>query len=309
MRPPTVLVVVGSGRSGSTLLERALGEVPGVAALGEVVHIWERGVRGDELCACSRRFSDCPFWSEVGEQAFGGWRSLDVDQLIRDRSAVVRTRHVSRLLLGRPSGPWDESRERLLGHFSGVLRAAAAVAGAGLVVDSSKLPAYAALLLRGDVDLRCLEVVRDPRGVASSMRKQVPRPEVTERVDLMYRTGVAQSALWWSSYEVVSRMLAVCGSAPFLRVRYEDFVADPRGAVSQVLEFAGVTTQPAALCHVDEDRLLLGPNHQVAGNPVRFRTGEVTLRADEAWRTDLSSRDQRVVSVLTAGLRHRHGYR
>src|SRR5262245_25734123 len=70
---PRVLLIVGSGRSGSTLFERALGGVAGVAALGELVHMWDRAVRDDELCACGQPFGSCPFWSAVGERAFGGW--------------------------------------------------------------------------------------------------------------------------------------------------------------------------------------------------------------------------------------------
>ena len=41
----TVGFVGGFGRSGSTLLERVVAELPGVCALGEVLHLWERGVR------------------------------------------------------------------------------------------------------------------------------------------------------------------------------------------------------------------------------------------------------------------------
>ncbi|HEY2794503.1 MAG TPA: sulfotransferase, partial [Micromonosporaceae bacterium] len=35
-----VVFLGGLGRSGTTLLERILGEVPGVCALGELVHLW-----------------------------------------------------------------------------------------------------------------------------------------------------------------------------------------------------------------------------------------------------------------------------
>ena len=47
-----VLYIGGLGRSGTTLLERILGELPGACALGEVVHLWDRDVRADERCAC-----------------------------------------------------------------------------------------------------------------------------------------------------------------------------------------------------------------------------------------------------------------
>src|SRR5947209_19958625 len=78
-----VLYVGGCGRSGSTLLDRMLGQVPGVLAIGEVVHIWRRGVGEDQLCGCGKAFTDCEFWSEVGDVAFGGWGGFDVRSTLR----------------------------------------------------------------------------------------------------------------------------------------------------------------------------------------------------------------------------------
>ena len=91
---PRVLLIVGSGRSGSTLFERALGGVPGVAALGEMVHMWDRAVRDDELCACGQPFGNCPFWTAVGRRAFGGWDRVDTDA--GGRGALLRRPHPSR---------------------------------------------------------------------------------------------------------------------------------------------------------------------------------------------------------------------
>ena len=38
--------------------------------------------------------------------------------------------------------------------------------------------------------------------------------------------------------------------------------------------------------------------HTLAGNPTRFGGSEVTIRADDEWRTSLSARDRRTVSAL-----------
>lgn len=307
--PVRVLLIVGSGRSGSTLFERALGGVPGVAALGEVVHLWDRAVRDDELCACGEHFSRCPFWGPVGADAFGGWDTVAVDDAVRRRHEVVRTRRLPGLLLGRPSASWRADRDQLARDLEQVLRAAAGRSGARLVVDSSKMPAYAALLMRTDLDVRCVHVVRDPRGVAHSMAKQVVRPEAAD-ADLMHRTRPAESALWWSAFDLISGgVLPVVGRAPFLTVRYEDFARDPRASLRTVLDFAGLAPDASDLAHLDGDLVQLGPNHQVAGNPMRFRTGEVAVRRDEEWRDSLAPRDRRTVGLLTAGLRHRYGYR
>ncbi len=101
---PTVLYLGGLGRSGTTVLERVLGELPGVCSAGELVHLWRRGVLDDETCGCGRPFGSCPFWVEVGRVAFGGWTrelALRMEQL---RPLVDRTRSVPRLLAPRLMG-------------------------------------------------------------------------------------------------------------------------------------------------------------------------------------------------------------
>ena len=71
---PTVLFIAGTGRSGSTLLERALGVMPGYVNVGELVDLFRRVAAEDERCGCGERFSTCPFWREVGERLLWGGR-------------------------------------------------------------------------------------------------------------------------------------------------------------------------------------------------------------------------------------------
>lgn len=304
-----VLLIVGSGRSGSTLFERALGGVPGVEALGEVVHLWDRGLRDDELCACGEPFGRCPYWQALGRSAFGGWDRVDADAAVHRRHEVVRTRQLPGLLVGRPSRAWRAQRDRAVADVERLLTTAAAAPGTRLVVDSSKMPAYAALLMRSRLDLRCVHVVRDPRGVAHSMAKTVVRPEA-DGTDVMHRTRPAETAMWWTAFDVIAGgLLPAVGRVPFLTVRYEDFVASPGATVRRVLDFAGLEPVAGDLDHVGDEVVDLGANHQVAGNPMRFRTGPVAVRRDEAWREELAAGDRRAVGMLTAGLRHRYGYR
>lgn len=304
----SVLLIAGSGRSGSTLFERALGDVPGVVALGETVHLWERGLRGDELCGCGAPFSDCEFWTEVGKRAFNGWHRFDPDEMMNLRHDVVRTRYLGRLSLPTRHVDYRLHRDRLARLTGAIYRAAADLTGARLVVDSSKMPAYAALLRRAGVDLRCAYVVRDPRGVAHSWAKTVARPEAVDGGSDMPRYGPAASALWWSTFDLAFSLLKVAG-VPMTTVRYEDFVQDPRGCVERTLKFAGVAVEDHELAHLSDGQLTLRPTHLVAGNPMRFQAGSIDVVADDAWRRDLPARDARIVSTLTAGLRHRHGYR
>lgn len=305
---PRVLLIAGTGRSGSTLFERALGDVPGVAAVGESVHMWERGVRDDELCGCGEPFSSCPFWTQVGERAFGGWRALPAAELVALRHRVVRTRNLPRMFGPSRDVGWRLERDRLARLTGAMYRAVADMTGARVIVDSSKMPAYAGLLRHAGVDLQCVYVVRDPRGVAYSWGRTVTRPEVVDGSQTMPRYGAAESAAWWSTFDAAFALMSRLGIAT-TTVRYEDFVAEPRSTVARTLAFAGLQVADEDLDHVASGHIRLGPGHLVAGNPMRFRIGEIELAADDAWRMDMSARDQRVVTALTVGLRQRHGYR
>jgi len=48
----TVLFIGGLGRSGSTLLDRMLGRLDDVWSVGELVHLWERGLSQNNRCGC-----------------------------------------------------------------------------------------------------------------------------------------------------------------------------------------------------------------------------------------------------------------
>ena len=55
-RPVRLLCIGATGQSGSTLLTRMLGRLPGVAAVGEVGRIWDKGILDNTACGSATRF-------------------------------------------------------------------------------------------------------------------------------------------------------------------------------------------------------------------------------------------------------------
>jgi hypothetical protein len=298
-----VLFLGGLGRSGTTLLERVLGQLPGVVALGEVVHLWRRDLRDGERCGCGQPFHRCQFWSEVGQRAFGGWQRVDVDRVLWLQRQVERTRHIPRLAAARPGQPPEVTE--YAGYYQRVYAAAGQVAGARLVIDSSKHGALAWCLRHADLDLRVAHVIRDARAVAYSWTRRVARPESGQDEMTRYRPG--HSALLWNAQNAALALLARRG-VPVRRVRYEQFVADPVGTVRQLAAFAGLAVSPADLWFVDGSQVVLGPGHSAAGNPMRFTTGTVPLRRDDAWRRGLAPGHRRLVGAVCAPLLAAYGY-
>ncbi|MFC4149372.1 sulfotransferase family protein [Micromonospora mangrovi] len=304
---PRVLFVGGLGRSGSTLLELLLAQSPDVCAVGEVVHLWERALGADERCGCGERFTACPFWQQVGERAFGGWSQVDRDETLALKDRVDRTRHIPRLAKGSLGADELADVRRYADLYTRIYRAATEVTGARVVVDSSKHASLAfALRWAEGLDLRVLHLVRDSRAVAYSWGKQVRRPEVVDGEDFMPTFSPFEVSKLWTAQNAAFHLLA--SRASVLRLRYEDFTADPAGTVRRLRDFAGLPDDPDAL------RILTDPPaepvraHSIAGNPLRFSGGPLQVRRDEAWRTRLPRRSRAMVSLATLPLRVRYGY-
>jgi hypothetical protein len=305
-----VLYLGGLGRSGTTLLERVLAELPHVCALGEVVHLWGRDVRDDERCGCGSRFSRCDFWRVVGRAAFGGWDRVDVDRVLALQAAVERTRHIPRLAGGRLGAATRVRLVEYAGYYAAVYRAAAQVTGARLLIDSSKHSALAHCLRwlprEPGIDLRVAHIVRDVRGVAYSWTKTVNRPEADGEQE-MTRYSPVRSALLWNGHNAAFDLLARCG-VPVLRLRYEDFLAQPRRAVRELAAHAGLDVSANPLHFLGDRHVDLHPGHSAAGNPMRFTAGRVPLCADDAWRCALPARQRLLVTAVCSPLLRRYGY-
>lgn len=286
-----VIYLGGLGRSGTTLLERLLGELPGVVALGEVVHLWERGVLAQELCGCGAPFPACPFWRQVGERAFGGWTRCLAERVLTLRHRVDRTRRIARI--AHPD----------LTEYAQAYRLLYDATGAPVVIDSSKHASLACCLVNGGVDVRVVHVVRDPRAVAHSWGRTVRRPEDGRP---MTRWGPARTALHWTAQNTALELLARRG-ARVTTVRYEDLLAAPEPTLAALTRELGLADVPE-LPFVDGRTAWLGPSHTVSGNPMRFHVGRVELRRDDSWATGLADGDRRVVNALTWPLRVRYGY-
>lgn len=307
VEPARVLFVGGLGRSGSTLLELILAQSSDVCAVGEVVHLWERALGGDERCGCGSRFTACQFWQQVGERAFGGWSAVDADEVLALKAQVDRTRHVPRLARAELPAEQLEPVRRYADLYARIYRAALAVTGASVVVDSSKHASLAfALRWSEDLDLRVVHMIRDSRAVAYSWAKQVRRPEVVDSEAYMPTFSPVTVSALWTAQNAAFHLLAA--RAAVTRLRYEDFTADPRGTVRRVRVFAGLPDTDEALRVLDDPPVAPRPAHSIAGNPLRFSSGPIRVRRDEAWRAALPRRSRALVSAATLPLRLRYGY-
>jgi len=303
-----VLFIGGYSRSGSTLLDCMLGQLPGVFSTGELAYIWTHGLEQNRLCGCGSRFLECPFWTEVGDLAFGGWDGVDAARMIAFERAVNRHRFLPFLLMPglKPGFRADLRRYTdVLGRLFGAVRD---VSGARLIVDSTIDPAYGFLLKRVEgLDLRLVHMVRDSRATAFSWTRHQRVRDYVDAVTYQRRFHPAATALRWTLYHQLIHLLSRAG-APATRVLYERVVASPKEEIRRVMEHIDEPLSDSELGFIRPGEVTLGVNHTVAGSRMRLKQGALHVSLDDEWRAALPPAHRRLVTLLTWPLLRSYGY-
>ncbi len=302
-----VLYIGGFGRSGSTLVERILGQLPGFCSAGEIVFLWQRGLIDGQLCGCGTPVPECDFWTRVGKTAFGGWDEIDAHEMLALQKRVDRNRYIPSMVAPRLRPAAQADLDRYTDVLSRLYRGIGEVAGARVVIDASKHASTAFLLRRvPGIDLRVVHLVRDSRGVAYSWTKEVRKPEVTGDDAFMPQYSPSSSGRQWVAYNLMFDALGVIDKTMILR--YEALMAEPRQGLERILAHADEPVTPESFAFLGDGWVDLGCDHTVAGNPMRFHQGRLDLRLDQAWTTKLPERDRKVVTAITWPLQLRYGY-
>lgn len=294
MRPPCVLFIGGYARSGSTIVDRAIGAGPGCVSAGEIRFIWRRGFVEDQPCGCGEAFGACPFWRAVVEAAWGGTDRVDVHEILRLQDRVDRWWRIPQVGLGTMPGV----RRELLAYgdvLCSLYTAIRDVSGARVIVDSSKDASHGWVLrsLGGSIDLSVLHLVRDSRAVAYSLCERRKFDPASGTV--WERHGLARTITGWVATNALVGALGRAPSMSYLWLGYEEFCADPDRALARVAALVG-EPPPSRLGPRGIDP---GIQHQVAGNPVRFVRGPIAIHRDDAWRRSMSPASRRVVTIAT----------
>jgi hypothetical protein len=301
-----ILYVAGVPRTGSTVLGRLLGDMTDVIFVGELNFFWRRFAQA-ELCSCRRPLPSCPFWSAVVSQAYGALTTADAAGMAELERQVLR----KQFALGLAPAAWRARSASRVGTMlterARLYQSIGLLTGATWVVDAGKEPVFGSFLARIDgADVGTIHLVRDPRGVAFSWQKLVQSD--SEPRD-MPRKPPAMTAVDWVLQNTMVQLGLRRLSSSYVRVRYEELVTRPEHVLREISRATGLfmaaptATTGARADPSDRDQ------HLVAGNPgVRQLAGNLRLRPDEDWRTQLPRAQQRVVTAICSGLMAAYGY-
>jgi hypothetical protein len=290
-RPRSALVfILGTGRSGSTLLSMILGAHTDVFGPGETI-LFDRWTRTNDRCSCALPVRSCPVWSQVLDR-MAARRGIGVAGLAEDfPTELGEAFDRSRVLEGAahllsiggvrllPRGLWTRLRE--LRWFAELRRRTenalelydclSEASGGRTLVDSSK-SVYRTLHVytRRAEAVRVIFLTRDGRGTVNSLMKH--HGFSAERAARRWRIGNAYTR--W--------MIARMPLTQRIHVRYEALCVEPERTVRDVCAFMGLEYEPAML------NFRAAAHHMIAGSPMRFG-GRAEIGEDSSWRREMSA--------------------
>src|SRR5579872_1748144 len=268
MRTPRVVFITGAGRSGTTLLGSLLGEIPGIIHVGEIIHFWLNSHKPDVRCGCGNQLGKCDFWVEVVRDAFGSLSKEKATSLFQECRNGARISH-SILLLSRTTRRRVAARIRnFLTALSQLYASIAKTSNCNVIIDSSKSPGLGCLVETiENISFSSIHMTRDPRAVAFSWTREKIDPAWGRP---MPRHHVVSSALTWLWGELFVSSTLAKNTSNYTHIRYEDLVSDLAKTLASVVSFLRLD---APGLPSNTSGIILGTNHTVAGNPIRFHRG------------------------------------
>lgn len=259
---PRVIYIVGSGFSGSTLLDMLLGSLPNIHGLGEMMYL-PHYVLNDVPCMCGAPLAACRTWGVLN------------DFMTRpEQSTHFGSRFHHDVFYSRLNDPEYFGSDEVLQYAetqAGIIDAICARRGVEVVVDSSKnlprLKMYHALLA-SRLDLVAVHLLRNPFDQAVSEKRNYGSGFTFHRRELGYLR-------FNSTIRGYLRNAQIRHCTLF----YKDLCDDPVGSLNRILQLAGLQEITAVPKSQD------GDYHQIEGNPSKVNFGQI--RYSTAWRREL----------------------
>ena len=294
-----VIFIGGASRSGTTLLDRILGQIDGFFSLGEMYYIWERSFIENQLCGCGKPFKECEFWNTVIQEAFGGFHKVDVHEILRLRRSVARIRHIPYLVFSKlQSQEFNLRLKKYIEVLNCLYKTIAKISSCNVLIDSSKAPPHGFVLSEiPDLELYIIHLVRDSRATVYSWQRKKRRPEIYWKEAYMPRLGLLKATQEWMLSNWLVSLLKKRG-LKYKIVNYETLASNPMNTIVKVLEWMGMNSANLDFFD-DEHTVRFGIDHTISGNPIRFKQGKLEIYPDREWSEKMPLSKKWLIFTLT----------
>jgi len=272
LKQKNILYLLGSGRSGTTLLATILNSTNTISTSGEL-HQFYTYLLDKSACSCGAIVTECEFWKLVINDM--NLTPEEIQVYAKKQNNEEGHRYIPSILLGRKASPdYTLSQEKLFNAISNHTNK-------HWILDSSKYIGRFLLLNQiSSFKLKGIYVVRDVRGVINSFNKQVqtPRKPISTIVYYLLTNFFGQLVCWLNK--------------DVIKLKYEDFIDNPHEHIQDI--YKNLLGQ-----NYDEDTLndIFEIPHIIGGNRLKS-SKTIKIKKDTAWKTTISRPKQVLYYLL-----------
>jgi hypothetical protein len=316
-----VVFIVSYAHSGSTLVDKVIGNHPDMFSLGEIDRYYEVVNKEGNICGCGQEYTKCNFWdgvyTELNTRKGGDVRKdpniFKTTTKVTIGNSMLRmlmkTIHIFNVFIfGFLPSKYKTSIMNMGEYYSLLMEKS----GKDILVDSSKNLFRAMLcykLLRKKFDIKILFLVRDGRAVMYSFQKKEVKFNVG---DGSGEVRVFKKKKIKDPYDIVNgwvRQTVFCltllkifaKKKDIINVQYEKLVTEQEASVKEIMQWIGVDYSPGIL------DLSQNENHMMGGHPARINAKKINPPS-EVWREKLPKEMQDIFQSKAGRLNKHLGY-
>jgi len=306
------------------MLDAMLGNAEEIESVGELVS----GMgRYDELCSCGERFADCPYWKTV-RSTFEERAGVTWDDVVAQSKGQAHIKSLFRTLRGNPADSWVRNLANYTDHIGRAIVETAAKPdlppnqppdqdqqsrpAPGVVVDSSKEITRALFIIRFLPDSQVIHLMRHPVSILQSDYYRLKGGTGFKFLRRRFKPKrffgpfLFVSVLTWVLGNLLADLTRTKGKDRFLRVRYEDIIAQPVAQMERIEKFIGVSLSAVITRLKEGESFAVG--HNIGGNHMRL-AGQFVFDPRKSGRSGLPKRYAVMAWLLTWPLLLAYGYR
>ena len=224
-----LIYIVGSGRSGSTLLEIILGSQEDVFSCGELCQLIIEYLNGS-YCACGETLSNCNYWSNI----VTNWikkNHLTLNEIRRFAYLDYFYSHPKNLkawFMALISFYQTEEYKWYLALLKSLLLEIVQHTQAKIITDSSKSPVRILNLKKiwpGKITI--IHLIRSPFEIISSLKKSWTKDKKKGIQNDIPARNPIRTAIFWIVINSMAEFVIWLTKIKCLRIKYEDLIKNP----------------------------------------------------------------------------------
>ena len=310
MRKIKVIFIHGSGRCGSTLLEKLIGNINGLFPIGELGRFWEKAILGGILCNCKKPALECSFWSNVIKEGVEKGGEDYRKEMSNTEKKVIKICFFPFLVLpSMESEDYSKKVNEYVKYLTRIYSSISKFSKNKIIIDSSKNIMYMKILSTlPQIELYVINLIRDSRAVVYSWQRKKFHPDDIRGEKYMLKWNILPaSRRWLQEYALFPYIKRRCKT--YTTLRYEDLIANPKKELSRVMDELGFNITKKDLSFIKEDKTVKFKQfHTIWGNPMKFQKGPIKLKLDDEWKTKMPWYKKAIVTALTFPLLLKYKY-